>query len=291
VTRDVANRRPIAVMIDNFSPDARPQSGLDKASLVFEALAEGGITRFMAVYLEQDASKIGPVRSTRLYFDSWAGGLGVIFGHDGGNVDALQELPRLSGVYNVDANFTHGPYWRVSTRLAPHNEYTSTTGLRSYAASQGASTTGSMVTLPHKGDTPFSLRPPHFTLNIQFSYGDYNVTWQYDRSSNEYLRFMGGAPHVDAETGQQLRAKNVIVMYTTESSAYDPFTPGSIHLTTEGSNQAVVYEDGTATQGTWNKSTVQSPLQWLDIHGHPIKLNKGTTWVEVVPIGNQVTTS
>lgn len=291
VSRNVANRRPIAVMVDNFSPDARPQSGLDKASLVFEALAEGGITRFMAVYLEQDAPKIGPVRSTRLYFNSWAAGLGVIFGHDGGNVDALQQLPSLTSIYNEDANRVSGPFWRTTNRLAPHNEYTSTGGLRSYADTHGASTTGSAVSLPHKSDAPVSQRPSHFTLNIQFSYGDYNVTWKYDPSANDYLRSMGGVPHLEAETGKQLRARNVIVMYTTETSASDPFTPGSIHLATEGSNTAVVYQDGQAIEGTWSKPTVGSPLQWLNRQGQPIKLNKGVTWVEVVPVGNQVTTS
>jgi len=291
VTRDVAGRRPIAVILDNFSPDARPQSGLDRASLVFETLAEGGITRFMAVYLEQDAPMIGPVRSSRLYFNSWAAGIGVIFGHDGGNVDALQQLPTLSTVYNEDANRVSGPYWRITSRLAPHNEYTSTGRLRSYAETHGASSSASLLSLPHKGDALFSQRPSHFTLNIQFSSSDYNVTWQYDPAGNDYLRSMGGSPHVDAATGQQLRAKNVIVMFTTETPAFDPFTPESIHLKTEGSGQATVYEDGKAIPGTWSKTSVTSPPQWLDSSGNPIKLNRGNTWVEVVPTGNQVTTS
>lgn len=289
VSHDVANRRPIAVMIDNINPDARPQTGLDKASLVFETLAEGGITRFLAVYLEQDAPMIGPVRSTRLYFNSWAAGLGVIFGHDGGNVDALQQLPTLGSIYNEDADRISGPFWRVSTRAAPHNEYTSTTLLRSYAAAHGGSITGAPTSLPHKGDASPGSRPSHFTLNIQFSYADYNVTWQYDPLSNRYLRFMGGSPHLDAVSGKQLTAKNVVVMYTTETSASDPYTPGAIHLTTEGSGKAAVYEDGKAIPGTWSKSSPESSLQWLDPTGRPIKLNPGNTWVEVVPTGNQVT--
>lgn len=291
VTRDRAGQRPIAVILDNLSPDARPQSGLDRASMVFEALAEGGITRFMAVYLEQDAPMIGPVRSTRLYFNSWAAGIGVIFGHDGGNVDALQQLPSLTTVYNEDANRVSGPYWRTTTRVAPHNEYTATGRLRSYADLHGASNDASRLSLPHKSDAPPSQRPSHFTLNVQFSYGDYNVRWEYDPTSNDYLRFMGGSPHVEATTGKQLRARNVIVMYTTETSATDPFTPLSIHLGTEGSNKAAVYQDGTVIPGTWSKASVDSPPRWLDANGNPIKLNRGNTWVEVVPIGNQVTSS
>jgi hypothetical protein len=291
VAKEIANRRPIAVVIDNYSPDARPQTGLDRASLVFETLAEGGITRFLAVYLEQDAAMIGPVRSTRLYFNSWAAGLGAIFGHDGGNVDALQQLPSLSDIYNEDADRISGPFWRVSSRAAPYNEYTSTQRLRVYAEEHGGATTGTGMSLPHKRDALSVQRPSTSYLHVQFSYGDYNVTWQYDPGSNDYLRFMGGRPHVDAATGAQLRAKNVIVMFTQESSSYDPFTPGAIHLRTEGTGKATVYEDGKAEQATWSKSSVEGSLQWLNASGEPIALNRGTTWVEVVPEGNSVSVS
>lgn len=291
VSSTLSNRRPIAVILDNYSPDARPQSGLDRADMVFETLAEGGITRFMAIYQHQDAAVIGPVRSTRLYFNSWAAGLGVIFGHDGGNVDALRQLPQLTSIYNVDADKTFGPFYRVSSRLIPHNEYTSTNALRSFAAAHGGSTTGTPPALPFKADAPASQRPSHFTLSIDFSYGAYNVQWQYDPAANDYLRFMGGSPHVDAVTGKQLTAKNVVVMRTVESPDYDPFTPGSIRLKTEGSGPVTVYRDGQAIVGTWSKSSIESPLQWLGTDGQPIKLDRGTTWVEVVPNGNQVSTS
>lgn len=291
VSVDASDRRPVAVMIDNLSPDARPQSGLDRASLVLEALTEGGITRFMAVYLENDAPVVGPVRSTRIYFNAWAAGLGVIFGHDGGNVDALQELPGLNGIYNEDAARIPGPYTRSSARVAPHNEYTSTSRLRSFAASHGGVVTASGLSLPHKDDAPASQRPGPLDIHVQFSYGDYNVDWRYDPRTNTYLRSVGGSPHVEATTGKQLSAKNVVVMFTTETSDPDPYTPESIKLGTEGSNQAIVYEDGRAIKGTWNKPTVTSPLQWRDESGKPISLNKGNTWVEVVPIGNGVSVS
>lgn len=290
-TQDLANQRPVAVMLDNFSPDARPQSGLAQASLVFETLAEGGITRFMAVYDQNDAAMVGPVRSTRFYFNAWAAGLGAIFGHDGGNVDSLQELTTLSTIYNIDADRTHDPYYRISNRAAPHNEYTSTARLRAYAQAHGGDVAGVRMSIPHKDNAPASQRPAHFALHIQFSYSDYNVDWQYDSAANDYLRSMGGAPHLDPATGRQLRANNIVVMFTDESPASDPFTPGAIHLRTEGTGRATVYEDGQAISGQWSKSSVDSPLQWLDSNGNPISLNRGATWVEVVPVGNQVTTS
>ena len=283
VSRDIANRRPVAVMIDNLSPDARPQSGLAEASLVFETLTEGGITRFMSDYLEHDAPMIGPVRSTRYYYNSWAAGLGVIFGHDGGNVDALQELPSLTSIYNIDADRTPAPFLRISSRLAPHNEYTSSARLRAHAAAKGGSTTGIGYSLPHKDDAPPSSRPAAETIDVPFSYADYNVEWQYDQTTNTYRRFMGGSPHVDPATNQQLRAKNVVVMYTDEASAPDPFTPGAIRLRTEGTGKATIYRDGTGTPGTWSKESVGAPLRWLDANGSQIPLDRGVTWVEVLP--------
>jgi hypothetical protein len=258
---------------------------------VFETLAEGGITRFMAVFLEHEAPVVGPVRSARLYFNSWAAGLGVIFGHDGGNVDALQELKGLNTIDNIDADRVSGPFYRVTTRQIPHNEYTSTERLRQYAQQHGGANSASRMTIPHKDDVSSGSRPAHFTLNVAFSAPEYNVQWQYDRSANDYLRFMGGTPHVEATTGKQLTAKNVVVMYTSLAPDADPFTPGAIKLGTEGTGKCTVYEDGTAIAGTWSKSSVDAPLQWLDGSGSPIALDRGATWVEVVPTGTSVTTS
>jgi hypothetical protein len=291
VAPNVAKQRAIAVMIDNISPDARPQSGLAQASMVYETLTEGGITRFMAVFLDHEASKIGPVRSTRLYYNSWAAGLGVIFGHDGGNVDALHQLPDLTSIANVDADVHPKPFYRTTDRLAPHNEYTSTAALRSFASSLGESTTGAPPALPFKSDAPTGQRPTPFTLSVDFSTPEYNVAWQYDPGTNTYLRSMGGRPHVDAVTGQQLAAKNVVVMRTVESAAYDPYTPGAIHLQTEGTGAVTVYRDGISVTGTWDKPSVDAPLRWLDTAGNPIPLDRGVTWVEIVPEGASVTPS
>lgn len=283
----IGDRRPIAVTIDNYL-SARPQTGLQSASLVFETLAEGGITRFEAVFLDHDASMVGPVRSTRLYFNHWADGLHAIFGHDGGNVDALQELPSLAGVFNEDADRITGPFWRVSSRAAPYNEYTSTTGLRQYADQHGADMTGSGMSFPHKSDALPFQRPKTSYIHVQFSYADFNVAWQYDPAANDYLRFMGGAAHKDAVTGQQLTAKNVIVLFTDESPSYDPYTAGAIHMRTEGTGKAVVYDDGGSKSATWSKPGVGDGLRILDSNGKQIALNKGNTWIEVVPTGNAV---
>jgi hypothetical protein len=88
VEKEKTTRKPIAVVVENH-PDARPQSGLNDAALVFETFAEGGITRFLAVFQENDVANIGPVRSARPYFVEWATSLKALFAHVGGNIDAL----------------------------------------------------------------------------------------------------------------------------------------------------------------------------------------------------------
>src|SRR6185437_7656114 len=109
-------------------------------------------------------------------------------------------LPTLGSIYNEDADKITGPFWRVSSRQVPHNEYTSSARLRAYASTHGGSTTGIGYSLPHKDDAPLSSRPAAETIDVPFSSPDYNVEWQFDRTSDTYRRFMGGAPHVDPAT-------------------------------------------------------------------------------------------
>ncbi|MBV9279669.1 MAG: DUF3048 domain-containing protein, partial [Chloroflexi bacterium] len=136
-----AQRRAIAVTIDNYYPDARPQSGLGAASVVFETLAEGGVTRLMAVYLEHDPTVVGPVRSTRIYFDDWAAAYHAILAHVGGNDDAAAQLWQMRPVYNLDegadpfmVSYTNPYFWRSAARSIPDNMYADVARLRAYAA-------------------------------------------------------------------------------------------------------------------------------------------------------------
>ncbi|MGB9680810.1 MAG: DUF3048 domain-containing protein, partial [Minisyncoccia bacterium] len=126
-TPERAFRHPLAVSIENH-PESRPQSGLDKASLIFESPTEGGITRFLAFFVENDVQKLGPVRSARTYFLDWLSEFDGIFAHCGGNADALALIPS----YNIkDLDEFNFPkiYWRTYDRYPPHNLYTKTDNL------------------------------------------------------------------------------------------------------------------------------------------------------------------
>lgn len=304
--RKLALRRPLAVIVENYSPDSRPQSGLGEASLVFETLAEGGVTRFMAVYLEHDASSVGPVRSTRMYFDHWAAGLHAILAHVGGNDDAQALLWDLPRVFNVDENRweisltdTGTPlFWRSASRLAPHNMYTSTYVLRKYAQKHGQNWSYQGASLVHKAAAPLKARGHATTISISFQnplypvdVPTYDVQYTYDRAANLYRRYMGGSPHVDPLTGHQISPANVVVMQTANAvaDAYAGPTPQSILIPTLGTGTAWYFMDGHVMKGTWQQQNENAPIRFLTSKGKPVAFDPGQTWVETVPSSSHAT--
>lgn len=298
--RAVALRRPLAVIVENYAPDSRPQTGLAQASTVIETLAEGGVTRFMALYLEKDAAKVGPVRSTRMYFDHWAEAFHSILTHVGGNDDAQARLWTARSVFNIDeqrweislTNTGTNLFWRSSDRAAPHNMYVSTYALRAYANRNHQDWTYEQAYLMHKHPAPAVQRGRTASIDIAFQDplyphpgSDYAVHYTYDRASNTYLRLMGGKPHVDAGTRRPLRPSNVIVMRTGGAVA-DPNagpTPESILIPTIGSGPAWFFRDGTVVRGSWQQKDEYAPLRFYNLRGRQVAFNPGQTWIEVVP--------
>jgi hypothetical protein len=295
--QDKALRRPLAVMVENYAPDARPQTGLLPASVVFETVAEFGITRFMAVYQEQDAPVVGPIRATRIYYNHWADALHAIFAHAGGNSDALLELERLQDLVNIDEVATErglydtgaAYFFRSPARYAPHNLYMYPAKLRAHVA---ATTTWTMRTAPwtlaHKAPASLVRRPARGSIDLSFSGPDYAVRYEYDRVSNSYLRSMGGKPHVDAISGVRVAPQNVVVLLAKVTPDRSSDTLGSVVVQSEGQGAAYYFRDGRVRSGRWRKTAISTPLELLDDAGQPIRLNPGQTWIEVVPQGNPV---
>jgi hypothetical protein len=291
---DVAHRRPMAIMVENLDPDARPQTGLSSASLVFETVAEYGITRFMAVYLENLPPEVGPVRSTRVYYDAWAEGMHAILVHAGGNDDALAEIFGMHDLADVnevafeDANYiAHVPFFvRTTDRVAPHNLYTYPSKVFTYLNQKHVATAGEFPDfLPHKNpDAPFH-RPFGSVVDINFSSPGYAVEYQYDHATNRYLRFMGGVPHSEASSGHQLAPSNVVVLMASIQPDPNggPSNPGAVYVQETGKNVAYYYRDGQQFIGTWHKATRDAPLKLLDSAGRPFKFDPGQTWIEVLP--------
>jgi hypothetical protein len=283
---DIAiNKRPvIGVMVEN-SPDARPQAGLDKAGVIFEAIAEGGITRFLTLFQDEQPEYLGPVRSARPYYISWLLGFDAAYGHAGGSGEAISQI-RSKGVKDLDQFASPDSYDRVSSRYAPHNLYTGIARLVKLAESKGYNE--SKYTSFARKEESAAKTPTAKTIDISISSALYNVAYGYNAKSNSYLRSMAGTSHKDEKTGNQLNPKVVVALITDKG-----FHSNGVHTTyrTIGSGKAVVFQDGLAQNATWSKTSDNSQITFKDSKGKVLKLNAGQTWITVVGDGNAVTYS
>ena len=287
VTAGQENVRPLAVMIENH-PDARPQSGLDVASVVYEAVAEGGITRFMALYGDPaQAVRLGPIRSSRPYYIHFAAEYGASYAHIGGSADAMSLLASgRSGVQNIDGLSLGEPLFvrDFSRKVAlEHTEYSTTDRLWAYAASQHWPATNEYPSLPFADDAPAVSRPAAQVISVSVSAPEYAVRWEYDPASNSYKRTMAGQPHIDVDDNKQITAKTV-VLQTVNSSPYIETYGGGISktvsdVTLTGSGAATVIENGTATKGTWKYDGART--RYYDAAGKELSLVRGKLWVEL----------
>ncbi|HEU5121373.1 MAG TPA: DUF3048 domain-containing protein, partial [Candidatus Saccharimonadales bacterium] len=186
-----------AIMIEN-SPDARPQSGVKQAGVIYEAIAEGGITRFLTLHQQDKPQIIGPVRSLRMYYVDWLAPYNASVAHVGGSFYSLQEI--RSGKYrDIDQFFNGTSYWRASDRYAPHNVYTSFEKLDALNAAKGY-TTSEFTGWPRIDGKPAET-PNASSVTINFGSVAFNTSYAYDKVSNRYNRSVGGAPHLDREDG------------------------------------------------------------------------------------------
>ncbi len=289
---DVAKRHPLAIVVENH-PDARPQTGLDKASIVYEAIAEGGITRFMAIYGTSEADKVGPVRSARTFFVDWVLGYNAWLGHVGGNMDALDQI-KADKVLDLDQFAYSGPYWREPKKglATEHTMYTTSGKLRDQAAKNKYSADNSFKVYKFKDDPAGAAKealPDAQKVAVNFSTATYNVVYDYDKTTNSYKRSMAGKPHNDQVTGAQLNPKNVIVMTVARKSTVTRINENGYTMTTIGSGAAKIFLDGKTITGTWKKESKTSREVFLDEAGQEIIFNRGQFWIAVIPPEGSVT--
>jgi hypothetical protein len=278
----VPQRPAMAVKVDNY-PAARPQSGLDKADVIFEEPVEGGITRYVAVFQCQDVALVGPVRSARNIDIGILGQLGTpLLAHVGGINPVIANID-ASPLVNVDIGNSNSLMIHPAGKVPPDSDYTSS------AIVYG--THPSMTTPPQPLFTYSSAVPaggtPVSTVNIDYS-GTSNVTWKWNPASKTFLRYYNGTTPDMLANGTQDAAANVVVQYVQVS--YGPWYENSLgglevqaDLYPNASGTAVVYRNGVAIQGTWHRSTLGSPTQFVDAQGTPITMQPGQTWVELVP--------
>lgn len=318
------SRRPLFVMIENM-PDSRPQSGLNSADIIYEAVAEGGVSRFGAVYYCGVAARdtiLGPVRSARTHFINLASEYNYpLYTHVGGancgssdpkscttdkRVQALEQINQYGwgGSKGNDLNqFSMGfpTFWRDYERLGrtvatEHTMYSSTEKLWKYASEKRGWTN---KTPDGKKDwkdgyTPFTFKDDAkekgIVSKISFgfweSYHQFDVVWNYDSANNNYTRQNGGEAHKDRNDDSTLTAKVIVVQFTKELGPLDEHK----HMLYEviGTGKALVFQDGTAVEATWSKKDRESKTVFKDSKSKEISFNRGKLIFEILPSDNKV---
>lgn len=315
-------RRPLAVMIEN-TPDARPQSGLNKADVVFEAMAEGGVTRFMGLFycdVQVEDTTLAPIRSARTYFIDWASGYNLpLYVHVGGAntpgpANALGQLSDYGWTGQNDLNqFSIGyptfvrDYNRIPGRelATEHTMVTSTEKLWAVATKRGwtnmtPTRTVGRTTVGGKdwkdGFTPWataegkpssSPKAPNISFEFWDGFTTYAAKWEYDPATNSYKRFTANEPHLDLNTNEQVMVKNAVVLFVPEKGPIDELK--HMLYTTTGSGDALVFMNGEAVQAKWSKKDREAQLTFTDAKGKPLELVRGLTWISVVAPKTNVT--
>ena len=277
-TAEKMNPKLIAVMIENH-PDARPQSGLSKASIVYEAPVEANYTRFLAIYPADAAvEQVGPVRSARPYYLDWLSEYGQpMYMHCGGSPDALNKIKDY-GIFDLNEFYNGKTFWRSPSRLAPHNVYTSSelwgkighgfsgtdfTDWWSWATDNSELVTGTASTS---------------SIVVNFLAPNYIIEWEYNSSTQKYERWQAGAEHRDAD-GTLITADTVIVQHV-KTKVIDEI--GRISMETIGSGVVEVYFDGQKISGAWKKTDRTSRTMFFNEAGIEVKLKAGNIWVEII---------
>lgn len=269
-------RRPaLTVKIDNAA-QARPQSGIDKADVVFEEVVEGGVVRFMAVFQSRDAEVVGPVRSLRPVDSELVTPLKGLFAYSGG-APQFERLIKKAPVRLVGADQVGERYERRKGKRAPHNLYTST------------------ATLYEKAKDDDEAPPALFTYGIPTGSAASQVSvvmgpmttglWDWDPELSLWLRSTNGTKHV-VEEGPQLGFANVIVQYVRYSNTTSRDSAGFRVPTADviGSGDALVLAGGTQVRAMWEKRTISDVTVYTDSTGVPVQLLPGPTWVMLAPV-------
>jgi hypothetical protein len=287
----LAHRLPIAVLIDDNAV-ARPQSGFNAASVVYQAPADGGEDRYMMVFQDGDTSLIGPVRSARIYFVQWVSELRAGIAHYGGDLRARNALAQYDAVRftNIDALGKGAKaYRRISSRSAPHNGYTSTAALRAMLAKLGgpASVAPGMWWHPFVAPAASAALPATERIAIRYRTG--RIDYRFDARLDLYRRSVDGAAQIDPADGKAVTTRNVVVLFMSYKTD-TRIEPGHSRpvIGNIGTGRALVFREGRVTQGTWSKADETAPTHLLDAAGQEIPLVTGHTFFQIVPSDTNV---
>jgi hypothetical protein len=275
---EISTQRPIAVMVNN-APQARPQSGLTQADIVYEVLAEGGITRLVAIFQSHnDVVTVGPVRSIRPYLIELGESYNGLLVHAGGSPEAYSIIQKqhkedLDEIGNAGASF-----WRDKSRKAPHNLYTDVEKLRAGADRLKYKTEVKIPSYTFRTNEELISGENANKIDISFLLKGYKVSYQYDATSQMYKRSINDNAHIDLNNNEQLQAANVIVMGADHKVLDDV---GRISVDVNKGGEAMLFQRGVMIKGNWIHKT-DDVIRFVK-DGIEIPFVPGTTYINIVP--------
>jgi len=294
IDEEVANRRPVAVMINNIKK-ALPQSGISEADIIYETLAEGEITRLVAVFQNLDAEKIGPVRSIRDYYFNIGFDHDSIIIHHGGSPQAYEAIKKLkpsnlntlSGLERIMA--WRDPVRRKQKGMLEHSLYTS-----------GEKIIEGWNSVKYRFDRRSDLEPVlDFVMDEKQSIGaeakiltvpfsnNYISEFNYDEDLKIYKKSHHKIPHIDENNNEQLSFKNIIIQYT-DIRVIPGDNEGRRDVRLIGSGKGIYITNGVASEITWSKNNHNTPTVFKDGLGNRLQLNPGKTYIGIFPNYRQI---
>ncbi|WP_307893559.1 DUF3048 domain-containing protein [Bacillus swezeyi] len=278
-------QRPLAVVVNNH-PKARPQSGLSKADIVIEALSEGAITRFVAIFQSEMPKAAGPVRSAREYFIDLARGFDAILVHHGWSPGAKSRLENGDADYVNGLDYDGSLFWRADFRKAPHNSYTSFENVKQAAAEKGYALETRTDPLTFK-ESP--EEPSETLYSIRLDYGTKSVTnrveYGYDKKVKGYVRKSAGVLTTDLETEEPVILQNIVIAEA-EHQMKDAYGRRDIDLRSGG--KGLLLQNGEVRQINWkNENGRIIPVA----DGKSVPFVPGKTWINIIPDLSKVSIS
>ncbi|WP_245993126.1 DUF3048 domain-containing protein [Xylanimonas allomyrinae] len=282
-TDEVAQRPALAIKIEN-SPQARPQTGLEYADMVWEEVVEGGITRYVAVFHSQIPDAVMPVRSARPMDPAIVAPLGGILAYSGAQQQYIAAI-NASGVQSIIMDAGNAGFRRERTRRAPHNVVGSPQTFLDQARDDRAVPPPAQFPFaPEVGQgTAASTGTPATRLDVRMS-GQQRTVWDWDAASGTFLRSDGATPSVST-TGARHAARNVVLLSVqmVNTDARDPAGNPVPETQLVGTGTGVVAGGGKSVEVSWSKASTAEPLVLSGADGAQVVLDPGATWVELVP--------
>ena len=281
------NERTIAVSIDNVG-DAIPQTSLNKAMLVYEMYVEGGLTRFLAVYKNEEIDTIGPVRSARPCFVDYALENDSIFVHYGGSQRAKDDIKKL-GIQDVDG-LVSSAFWRTKEKKAPHNALISTKNIWSEADKKKYRKTTTERNVLNYSVEEVNIEDETATVanTVNIPYKTSKVKFVYNPETKLYERYVGNALRKDWLTGEALTTKNIIITFANNYTTSED-NSGRQEIENIGNLDGYYITNGKAIKIKCKKSARAERTVYNDLAGNEINVNDGNTYIQIVPPSMSIT--